>query len=116
MHMVVDDGRLCEGSICWGTQLQGWCQAMCLNRARQRRRHRRAIEDWAFLHQHALNAEASPDFAAWLPGSGWAWQGEQAAPVRLPTWESTPRVCGLCVKVFLPEGLFCFLVRISSIV
>ena len=55
---------------------------MCLNRARQRRRHRRAIEDWAFLHQHALNAEASPDFAAWLRGSGWAWQGEQAAPVR----------------------------------
>ncbi len=54
---------------------------MCLNRARQRRRHRRAIEDWAFLHQHALNAEASPDFAAWLPASGWAWQGEQA-PVR----------------------------------
>ena len=67
---------------CLGAQLQGWCQAMCLNRARQRRRHRRAIEDWAYLQEHARNADISPDFAAWLPRSGWAWQAHPDAPVR----------------------------------
>ncbi|KAK9845848.1 hypothetical protein WJX81_004103 [Elliptochloris bilobata] len=66
--------------------LRGWCQAMCMNRARQRRRHRRAVEDWAFLHQHALNAEASSDFAAWLPASGWAWKGDPAVPGPLAAW------------------------------
>jgi len=71
---------------CAGAQLQGWCQASCLNRARQRRRHRRAIEDWAFLHQHAANADASPDFAAWLPAGGWAWQAEPDALVGGGLW------------------------------
>lgn len=45
-----------------------------MNRARQRRRHRRAIEDWARLYEHALNADLSPDFREWLSGSGWQWK------------------------------------------
>ena len=56
-------------------QVQGWCQTMCLNRARQRRRHRRATEDWANLLQHALNADLSQDFQDWLynDSSRWTW-------------------------------------------
>lgn len=54
-------------------QVRGWCQDSCLNRARQRRRHRRAIEDWAHLYDHALSADLSPDFLKWLPDSGWHW-------------------------------------------
>jgi hypothetical protein len=68
-------------------QVSCWCQDMCMNRARQRRRHRRAIEDWARLYEHALNADLSPDFQAWLPGSGWHWKARgddlQARPVLL---------------------------------
>ncbi len=52
-------------------QAHAWCQAMCLNPARQRRRHRRAIEDWAHLHQHALNAEAAPGTRQGLAALGW---------------------------------------------
>ena len=59
-------------------QVQGWCQTMCLNRARQRRRHRRASEDWANLLQHAINADLAPDFQQWLHhSSGWQWQAAQ---------------------------------------
>ena len=54
-------------------QVRGWCQDSCLNRARQRRRHRRAIEDWAHLYDHALSADLAPAFQSWLPGSGWRW-------------------------------------------
>lgn len=62
-------------------QVQGWCHSMCLNRSRQRRRHRRGMEDWANLLEHALNADASPDFRDWLHHrSAWQWQppAEQA--------------------------------------
>lgn len=56
-------------------QVQGWCHAMCLNRTRQRRRHRRGMEDWANLLEHALNADASPTFQHWLRHrSAWQWQ------------------------------------------
>ncbi|KAL3159878.1 hypothetical protein ABBQ38_010276 [Trebouxia sp. C0009 RCD-2024] len=55
--------------------VQGWCHAMCLNRTRQRRRHRRGMEDWANLLEHALNADASPTFQGWLRHrSAWQWQ------------------------------------------
>lgn len=62
-------------------QVQGWCHTMCLNRSRQRRRHRRGMEDWANLLEHALNADASPSFQHWLHHrSAWQWQppAEQA--------------------------------------
>lgn len=61
--------------------VQGWCHAMCLNRSRQRRRHRRAMEDWGNLFEHALNADASVSFQDWLRlRSGWQWHlpAEQA--------------------------------------
>lgn len=55
--------------------VQGWCHAMCLNRSRQRRRHRRGMEDWANLLEHAFNADASPAFQHWLRHcSGWQWR------------------------------------------
>jgi hypothetical protein len=47
---------------------------MCLNRARQRRRHRRTVEDWAHLYDHAANADMSPEFQLWMAESGWQWQ------------------------------------------
>ncbi|KAK9867013.1 hypothetical protein WJX84_003646 [Apatococcus fuscideae] len=53
--------------------VQGWCQGMCLNRARQRRRHRHALPDWAHLYQHALNADLSQGFMDWQTGAGWQW-------------------------------------------
>lgn len=56
--------------------VQGWCHSMCLNRSRQRRRHRRSMEDWANLFEHALNADASEPFQDWLHHrSSWRWQG-----------------------------------------
>lgn len=55
-------------------QVAGWCQDMCLNRARQRRRHRRTVEDWAHLWDHAANADTSPEFQAWMGEHGWQWQ------------------------------------------
>ena len=60
-------------------QVGGWCQDMCLNRARQRRRHRRAIEDWFHLSEHAISADGSPGFQDWLhsPASPWQWPPEQ---------------------------------------
>ncbi|KAK9803567.1 hypothetical protein WJX72_000681 [[Myrmecia] bisecta] len=64
------------GCVC---EVAGWCQAMCLNRARQRRRHRRALEDWAHLIQHAINADVSDSFRAWLPTSGWRWSRQGGA-------------------------------------
>ncbi|KAA6425235.1 MAG: hypothetical protein FRX49_04730 [Trebouxia sp. A1-2] len=55
--------------------VQGWCLAMCVNRSRQRRRHRRAMEDWNNLLEHALIADASPQFQDWLHHrSSWQWQ------------------------------------------
>ncbi len=58
---------------CWVLQVQGWCMTLCLNRARQRRQHRRHIEDWAHLLQHAMNADTSPPFADWLAASPLRW-------------------------------------------
>ena len=58
-------------------QVAGWCQDMCLNRARQRRRHRRAIEDWFHLCEHALTADASPSFQQWLQTTSSAWHWPQ---------------------------------------
>ncbi|CAL8468026.1 g7565 [Coccomyxa elongata] len=58
----------------------GWCQDMCLNRARQRRRHRRTVEDWAHLWDHAANADASPEFQAWMAEHGWQWQMKGSDP------------------------------------
>ena len=54
--------------------LQGHFVACLLNPARSRRRHRRCLEDWVHVHQHALNAEADEEFAAWLTSpAGWPW-------------------------------------------
>lgn len=64
-------------------QVQGWCHAMCLNRSRQRRRHRRGMEDWANLLEHAFNADASPAFQHWLRHcSGWQWRPPDNPAVR----------------------------------
>ena len=60
-------------------QVAGWSQDMCLNRSRQRRRHRRSIEDWFHLSEHALVADSSPGFQAWLQtaSSLWHWPEDQ---------------------------------------
>ena len=52
-------------------QVSGWSRVMCLNRARQRRRHRRGVSDWGHLFHHAANADASPEFQAWMEQAGW---------------------------------------------
>ncbi|KAL6751497.1 Mak10 subunit, NatC N-terminal acetyltransferase-domain-containing protein [Haematococcus lacustris] len=57
-----------------------WVQAMLLNPCRQRRRLRRGLEDWAHLYQHALNADLSPEFQAWMSAAGWRWVPGQAGP------------------------------------
>jgi len=55
--------------------LQGWCVAALLNPSRSRRRHRRCLEDWVHVHQHALNAEGEGLFARWLESEdGWDWR------------------------------------------
>ena len=55
--------------------LQGWCVAALLNPCRARRRHRRCLEDWVHVHQHAVNAEGDEGFARWLEGGdGWDWR------------------------------------------
>jgi hypothetical protein len=59
--------------LCCTLQVQGWCQTLCLNRARQRRQHRRHIDDWAHLLQHAMNADTSPPFVDWLAASPLRW-------------------------------------------
>ena len=56
-------------------QAQNWCQAMCLNPARTRRRLRRLLEDWNNLGGHAANADAAPETVAALEAAGWRWQG-----------------------------------------
>ena len=59
---------------------------MCLNRARQRRRHRRAIEDWFHLSEHVISADGSPGFQDWLhsPASPWHWPPEQEVMLQNP--------------------------------
>lgn len=55
--------------------LQGWAVAALLNPCRSRRRHRRCLEDWVHVHQHAVNAENDEAFARWLEGGdGWDWR------------------------------------------
>eukprot|EP00884_Botryococcus_braunii_P020280 jgi/Botrbrau1/6936/Bobra.0215s0015.1 len=70
--------------------VQGSIQTLCLNRARQRRRMRRHIEDWANLHQHAINADNSQDFQIWMESSSLSWlspaDGEDEAVGPLTTW------------------------------
>ena len=56
--------------MCWGhaalLQMLGWCQAMCLNRARQQRRHRRALQDLSHLASHAGVADDWEGLREWL--------------------------------------------------
>ena len=57
------------------TQAKGWCQAMCLNVGRTRRRLRKTLtESWRLLAQHAANADASPEFQHHLAAAGWRWR------------------------------------------
>lgn len=56
-------------------QAQNWCQAMCLNPARTRRRLKRLLEDWHNLGGHAALADGAPEVTAALDGAGWRWQG-----------------------------------------
>ena len=56
-------------------QAKGWCQAMCLNVGRTRRRLRKTLTDsWRLLAQHAANADASPEFQLHLRAAGWRWR------------------------------------------
>lgn len=72
-HLPGPEVKLFVDQVC--IAVQGWCLAMCVNRSRQRRRHRRAMEDWSNLLEHALIADASPWFQDWLHHrSSWQWQ------------------------------------------
>ena len=84
-------------------QVAGWSQDMCLNRSRQRRRHRRSIEDWFHLSEHALVADGSLGFQAWLRAASslWHWPEDQEdtqvlMSMRLPLPQSS---CNLCFAV-----------------
>jgi hypothetical protein len=48
-------------------------QALLMNPSRCRRRLRRGLEDWSNLYQHALNADVSPGFQAYMTVHGWKW-------------------------------------------
>ena len=57
------------------SQAKGWCQAMCLNVGRTRRRLRKTLADsWRHLAQHAANADASPELQHHLAAAGWRWR------------------------------------------
>ena len=64
--------------------VQGFCVASLLNPARSRRRHKRCLEDWVHVHQHAANAEACVDYGDWLATSGWRWDPPAAPPPGAP--------------------------------
>ena len=64
--------------------VQGFCVASLLNPARSRRRHKRCLEDWVHVHQHAANAEACVDYGDWLAGSGWRWDPPALPPPGAP--------------------------------
>eukprot|EP00887_Chlorella_sp_A99_P006695 scaffold3.g6695.t1 len=68
--------------------IAGWCHVACLNRCRQRRRHRRLLEDWSHMLDHATNADLSEAFQEWMVGAGWRWptHDEQEAVGPLSTW------------------------------
>ncbi|CAD7702869.1 unnamed protein product [Ostreobium quekettii] len=53
--------------------MQNWCQCMCLNRLRQRRRLRKGLEDWRNLADHAFHADNSPAFQRYMAETGWHW-------------------------------------------
>jgi hypothetical protein len=44
---------------------QGWVHACCSNRCRQQRRHRKLLEDWRNMVDHAWNADFSVPFRTW---------------------------------------------------
>ena len=56
---------MCQGHAAL-LQMLGWCQAMCLNRARQQRRHRRALQDLSHLASHAGVADDWEGLREWL--------------------------------------------------
>ena len=65
----------------WQTpaQARGWCQAMCLNVGRTRRRLRKTLADgWRHLSQHAANADASPELQHHLAAASWHWRQHDA--------------------------------------
>ncbi|KAJ9534528.1 hypothetical protein QJQ45_022115 [Haematococcus lacustris] len=96
-----------------------WVQAMLLNPCRQRRRLRRGLEDWAHLYQHALNADLSPEFQAWMSAAGWRWVPGQAGPPDTVSGAPDPQPCStlpphLHPSLFAYPHLFAYL-RLSAI-
>ncbi|GAX76015.1 hypothetical protein CEUSTIGMA_g3458.t1 [Chlamydomonas eustigma] len=67
-----------------------WCQAMLMNPCRTRRRLRKALGDWGNLFDHAINADFSPEFTAFMKRTGWSWPQETISgmppPGPLGTW------------------------------
>ncbi|GMH37644.1 hypothetical protein BSKO_05517 [Bryopsis sp. KO-2023] len=53
--------------------VQNWCQCMCLNRSRQRRRLKKGLEDWKNLLDHAYAADNSPRLVNHVKERGWRW-------------------------------------------
>ena len=62
-------------------QTQNWCQAMCLNPARSRRRLWKLLEDWHNLYGHACNADAAPEVARHLQA-----RPRRRATAAAPAW------------------------------
>jgi hypothetical protein len=41
----------------------------------------RGLEDWGNLYQHALNADNSPQFQAYMVVHGWSWSNEHPGDI-----------------------------------
>lgn len=54
--------------------MENWCQVMCLNPARQHRRYKRLLEDWANIYTHAINSDLAPQVQELMRAVGWRWQ------------------------------------------
>ena len=78
---------------------------MCMNVARQRRRHRRAVEDWAALHAVACTADACAALKWWPRAAAWDAKpvGGQArhSPILLPITVDIPQGMLTTGKVLL---------------
>jgi hypothetical protein len=94
--------------LCGCSQAQNWCQAMCLNASRTRRRLRRLLDDWNNLGGHAALADAAPGVVSALERAGWRWQGlgaedPQARRCRAGRW-SQDVIVSTCPRLPSPWG------------
>jgi hypothetical protein len=76
-------------------QVCNYCQAMLLNRCRQRRRLRRCLDDWGHLYHHGVNADITAPFQRYLKQVGGNWTPEHPEDVQV----SLGWCCWCCYEV-----------------